>query len=88
VAGFRVGVDAHGWSQPGYGAPTAGCGGCRHPLRRSALSRQFTDADVRFDGGVWRRATTAGTVVVSASAHRGTLEPRRKDASSWNAPIR
>jgi hypothetical protein len=83
------GVDAYGWSEPGYGAAASTLKWVPPPSAETALrAAHFVDAEPRFEGNAWRRATTAGVVVADASAHRGTLEPRRKDTPSWNGPTR
>ena len=83
------GLDAYGWSEPGYGAATSRLRWLPPPAAEAPLGlARFVDAEARLDGDVWRRVTTAGTVVVSASTQRATLDTRRKEPPSWNGPTR
>jgi hypothetical protein len=83
------GLDAYGWSGPGYGAATSRLRWAAPPDAEAVLGRsQFTGADVQFGSGVWRRGTTAGTIVVSAIDGHGMLDAHGKDNESWNARTR
>jgi hypothetical protein len=79
------GLEAYGWSAPGYGAATSQLSWPAPPPVETRLRRAaFTDREARLDHGVWRRRTTAGTIVVGSADHRGALETHGKDISTWN----
>ena len=83
------GLDAYGWSASGYGAATSQLSRpATPPVEAQLRSATFTDREARFENGVWRRRTTAGTIVVGSASHRGALEPDRKGNSSWNGRMR
>lgn len=83
------GLDGYGWSAPGYGAATSQLSWVPPPDAEDRLrSAAFTDREARFEDGVWRRSTTAGTIVVGSAGHHGALAARRKGTSSWNGRMR
>ena len=83
------GLDAYGWSAPGYGAAASRLQWMAPPDAEARLEHaQFIDVRPRFESGTWHRRTTAGTIVIDTMKTRGALDTLRKDDGSWNGLIR
>ncbi len=83
------GLDAYGWSAPGYGAIASRLDVVQPPDAEATLGHaRFADPAPRFTSGGWRRRTTAGTIVVDAGTRRGGLDSLGKDDGSWNGLTR